>query len=110
MSDFRIKPRLAGPAPARVAPRLTETQLTAGGLKDLFGKSPVAYRRVDGVTATHVEVEGARLPRAAVGDVAPGQWLKFSKRPDGGVQVAVDPQATRRAEGRLSGLFEALKK
>lgn len=109
MSDFRVRPRALS---STTAARLSEKEVSASGLpKDLFGWAKVAYRRVDRVTPTHVEVEGGRVPRSGLGEVKAGQWLRFAKLDgDGGVEVKVDLGATRRAEGRLADLFDVLKK
>jgi hypothetical protein len=87
-----------------------ERELTRAGLDAarLFVDGPVAFRRAERVTATHVEVDGARVPRALIGPVTEGQWLRFSKAGDGRVEVRVDLRATLDAEARMCDLFERL--
>jgi hypothetical protein len=106
MSEFRVRPRAISSTPTR----FSEREIHAAGLpKDLFGASNVAFRRVEKVTGTSLEVEGGRVPMGRLGAVKPGQWLRFS-RVDGGVEVKVDHDATQRAEGRMADLFQQLKK
>lgn len=105
MSDFRVRPKAISSTPTR----LSEKEALASGLpKDPFGWSKVAFRRVEKVTRTHVEVEGGQVPRARLGDVKPGQWLRFSQV-EGGIEVKVDLSATHRAESRMIDLFQQLK-
>lgn len=82
--------------------------LERAGLKRLFANGPVAFRRVDEVTAQHVRVDGARLPRALVpGRVTDGQWLRFEKKGDA-VTVKVDLRATLDGESRFNDLLSSL--
>jgi hypothetical protein len=103
MSDIRVKP----PSPSssgQTGPKAS-VELPAG----LFGASTVAYRRIDRLTDEFAFIEGGRVARSALGPVKVGQWLRFTKL-DGGVEVRVDLEASRRAEGRMADLFQQLKK
>jgi hypothetical protein len=69
----------------------------------------VAFRRVERVSVSHLEVDGAHLPRQlVVGPVVEGQWLRFAKASEGRVEVRVDLKATLAGESRLASLFERL--
>ncbi|MEW5743407.1 MAG: hypothetical protein AB1938_31140 [Myxococcota bacterium] len=82
--------------------------LERAGLRRLFAHGPVAFRRVDDVTATSMKVDGARLPRALVkGELADGQWLRFEKRGEA-VSVHVDLRATLDGEERFNELLGRL--
>jgi hypothetical protein len=83
-------------------------QLERAGLRDLFARGPVAFRRVDRVTPRAVEVGGVLLPRAAVaGPLVEGQWLRFERRGEV-VDLRVDLRATLEGERRFSTLLSSL--
>ena len=80
--------------------------------EELFGPRSVAFRAIESVDRTRVEVllgqTSAWLPRTLVdGAVRAGQWLRFERSGDQ-VEVRVDLRATLRAESRLTDLFSTL--
>jgi hypothetical protein len=114
MSDVRVGRRPpAQPAQTAKTPGLSENDLRSTGLDvaQLFGWKTTAFRRIEKVTATHVEIEGARVPRALINaKVVEGQWLRFTKEPNNRIGVSVDLKATLTGESRLSDLFQVLNR
>jgi hypothetical protein len=115
MSGVRVRGG-APPVPAQSPETrgVSEKQLSAIGLdsKQLFGWNRVAYRRIEKVTPTHVEIEGKKVPRAMLGGapVVEGQWLRFTQDKSGTIGVSVDLKATLKGESRLSDLFQTLNR
>lgn len=109
MSPIRPLNRPISQAPRSPAASGTSVaSLERAGLTRLFANGPVAFRRVDEVTAQHVRVDGARLPRALVaGRVTDGQWLRFEKKGES-VTVQVDLRATLDGEARFNELLSRL--
>lgn len=109
MSPIRPLNRPISQAPRSPAASGTSVaSLERAGLTRLFANGPVAFRRVDEVTAQHVRVDGARLPRALVaGRVTDGQWLRFEKKGDA-VTVKIDLRATLDGESRFNDLLSTL--
>jgi len=90
-------------------------KLEASGVavRALFATQRVAFRRVERVAHGLVELNCADtttvwVPQVLLPDAAPGQWLRFTLRPDRKVSVAVDLDATLRGESKLAGLFTEL--
>lgn len=87
---------------------MSAAALERAGLRGLFVGGPVAFRRVDQVSAQGVHVDGVRLPRAwLAAEVSAGQWLRFEKKGDA-VAVKVDLRATLDGEQRFNGLLSSL--
>lgn len=115
MSDVRVGRRpLSQPAQPSKTTGLSENDLRATGLdlNQLFGWKTTAFRRIEKVTPTHVEIEGAKVPRALLNNakVVEGQWLRFTKEANDRIGVSVDLKATLTGESRLSDLFQVLNR
>jgi hypothetical protein len=104
----RLQPRVSQGLRSPAAEGTSEAALARAGLKGLFAKGPVAFRRVDEATSNRLVVDGAVLPRALVrAALEPGQWLRFEKQGDV-VSVRVDLRATLHGEARFNELLSTL--
>lgn len=103
-----LQPRVSQALRSPAASGTSVAALERAGLRGLFARGEVAFRRVDEVTPRSVRIASARLPRALVkGALSDGQWLRFEKKGES-VTVQVDLRATLDGEARFNELLSRL--